>query len=69
MHTARRLLEDEQAQENRVTSSLAGLAVVLSVVVASLFLIHQLQEKAAVEDCLMAQRLNCDAALQHHRQP
>ena len=68
MHTARQAFEDEQAQENRVTSSLAGLAVVLSVVVASLFLIHQLQDKATVEDCLMAQRLNCDATLQHlHR--
>lgn len=68
MQTARQVFEDEQAESNRVTSSLAGLAVVLSVVVASLFLIQQLQDKAIVEDCLMAQRLNCDATLQHlHR--
>lgn len=67
MHTARQVFEDEQAEENRVTSSLAALAFVLSVVVASLFLIHQLQDKAAVEDCLMAQRLNCDPALQRLR--
>ena len=51
-----------------MTSSLAGLALVLLVVVAGLFLIQQLQDKAALEDCLMAQRLNCDAALpQLHR--
>lgn len=68
MRIAQHAYEDEQAEENRVTSSLAGLAVVLCVVVASLFLIQQLQDKAAVEDCLMAQRLNCDATLQQlHR--
>lgn len=52
--------EDDDAEDNRVTSSLAGLAVALLVVVASLFLIHTLANKARVEDCLMAGRFNCE---------
>ena len=55
------LADAEQAESDRVTSSLAGLAVALVIVVSGLFLIHHLQDKAALEDCLMAHRLNCDA--------
>ena len=54
---------DEAAEENRLTASLAGLAVALLVVVAGLFLIQQLRAKARVEDCLMSGRINCDAVL------
>ena len=55
--------EDDEAEDNRVTLSLAGLAVALMVVVASLFVIHILVHKAQVEDCLLAGRSNCDAVL------
>ncbi len=54
---------DEAAEENRLTASLAGLAVALLVVVAGLFLIQHLRDKARIEDCLMSGRFNCDAVL------
>ena len=56
-------IKDEAAEENRLTASLAGLAVALLVVVAGLFLIQHLRDKARVEDCLISGRLNCDAML------
>lgn len=56
-------IEDEAAEEDRLTASLAGLAVALMLVVAGLFLIHHLHDKARIEDCLMAGRFNCDAVL------
>jgi hypothetical protein len=65
-------VEDRNAA-NRQTTSLAGLAVTLLVVVVSLFLLRELHIKAAIEDCLMAGRSNCDAvvaslhATQHQR--
>ena len=55
---------DEAAEEDRLTASLAGLAFALLVVVAGLFLIQHLRDKAQVEDCLMAGRSNCDAVLE-----
>ena len=55
--------EDEQAEANRVTSSLAGLAFALLLVVAGLFLVQQLRDKAQIEDCLLSGRLNCDVLL------
>ena len=54
---------DEAAEENRLTASLAGLAVDVLVVVAGLFLVQHLRDKARVEDCLMSGRSNCDAVL------
>ena len=56
-------INDEAAEENRLTASLAGLAVALLVVVAGLFLVQHLRAKARVEDCLMSGRINCDAVL------
>ncbi len=55
--------EDDQAEENRLTLSLAGLAVALTLVMLGLSLFTQLRDKARVEDCLLAGRLNCDAVL------
>ncbi len=52
---------DEEEAVNRQTASLAGLAVVLLLVVSSLFLIHRLHAASRVEDCLLAGRINCDA--------
>lgn len=57
------VISDEAAEENRLTASLAGLAVALMLVVAGLFLIQHLRDKARIEDCLMSGRLNCDAML------
>ena len=45
---------------NRQTLSLAGLAVTLAVLVASVYLVQRLSHTTRVEDCLMANRLNCD---------
>ena len=55
--------EDEAAEENRLTASLAGLTVALLLVVAGLFLIQHLRDKARIEDCLMSGRFNCDAVV------
>ncbi len=51
--------EAEKAAD-RQTASLAGMAVALALVVAGLFLVHQLHMKSAIEDCLMSGRLNCE---------
>lgn len=56
-------LDGDQAEANRVTASLAALAFMLALVVAGLLLVRALHDKAAVEDCLMAARLNCDAVV------
>ena len=55
--------DEEQEAADRQTMSLAGLAVVLCVVVLSLFVLRQLAAKTAVEDCLMSGRTNCDLVL------
>lgn len=51
--------DEAAAAADRQTSSLAGLAVALLLVVASLYLLHRLAAKAAIEDCLLANRSNC----------
>ncbi len=51
---------EEQADRDRQTSSLAAMAVVLAVVVASLFLVRILGTEGRVEDCLLAGSRNCD---------
>jgi hypothetical protein len=55
--------EDETTAANRQTASLAGLAVVLLLVVLSLELVHVLSASAAIEDCLLAGRRDCDAMM------
>ena len=52
--------ESEQAEANRLTASLAGLAAALLFVVVSLTVIHHLRDEGRIEDCLMAGRNNCD---------
>lgn len=51
--------EAEQQQADRVTSSLAGLALALLLVVLGLFLVQHLLDKAKLEDCLLSGRTNC----------
>ena len=55
--------DTDQAEANRVTNSLAGLAAALLLVVLGLFLVQHLASKARIEDCLLAGRLSCDPAL------
>ena len=59
--TSRR--ESRHDEEDRVTASLAGLAMALALVVACLFLTDHLRIKAQVEDCLLAGRTNCAALI------
>jgi hypothetical protein len=66
MHRISRLVisvDDDQEGADRQTASLAGLAIALLLVVVGLFLVRQLQAKAAIEDCLMSGRNNCAITL------
>jgi hypothetical protein len=51
--------ESRDEQEGRVTSSLAGLAFVLVLVIVGLFLVRVLKKQSDLEDCLMSGRTNC----------
>lgn len=66
----RRIIEayedEKQAEDNRVTASLAGLAMALFLVTIGLFLVQNLSRKARLEDCLLSGRPNCDAMLLRH---
>ena len=57
------VLDDDRQDDDRQTASLAGLAVALALLVASLFLVYQLREKSRVEDCLLAGRQDCVAVV------
>jgi len=54
---------DEAAEVDRLTASLAVLAMDLMLVVACLFLIQHLNDEARMKDCLMSGLRNCDAML------
>ena len=60
------LAEQDEEAANRQTASLAGVAITLLLLVAVLFLVHELQAKVAIEDCLMAGRVHCDWLVQNH---
>ena len=51
--------ESADEQEGRVTSSLAGLAFVLVLVIVGLLLVRVLKKQSELEDCLMSGRTNC----------
>ena len=55
--------EGEQAEANRVTASLAGLAAALLFVVVGLTVVNHLRDQGRVEDCLMSGGNNCDQLL------
>ena len=70
MAQTRRLVysrDEAQAAADRRTSSLAGLALTLFLVVASLYVLHQLASKAVLEDCLLAKRATCDVIISRAR--
>jgi hypothetical protein len=56
-HEARR-----HGDAERQTRSLAALAVILALLVGGLLLARTLHRGAAVEDCLLAGRRDCDRA-------
>ena len=60
------LVEQDDEAANRQTASLAGVAITLLLVVVGLFLVRELHAKAAIEDCLMAGRIQCDWLVQGH---
>ena len=55
--------DEDHEDEDRQTASLAGMAVTLLIVVVCLFLLRELHNKAAIEDCLLAGRNNCDTVV------
>jgi hypothetical protein len=59
----RRAHEDDDDEEpiDLRTKGLMGLALVLLLALASSYLVSALRKEGAIEDCLLAQRLNCDA--------
>lgn len=60
------LVEPDEDVANRQTSSLAGVAITLLLLVIGLFLVRQLHYKSIIEDCLMAGRMQCDWLVQGH---
>ena len=58
MHNA---MDDNERdiEEDRVTASLAGMAVALLLVVVCFFLVQKLEASSKLEDCLLQGRTNC----------
>lgn len=50
---------EEQAEADRQTASLAGLAVSLLLIVLGLFLVQELHAKSQLEDCLLSGQRHC----------
>lgn len=51
---------DEDEDENaRITRSLAGLAVILFLAVAIVFVVQKLRAISNIQDCFMSGRTNC----------
>lgn len=51
--------ESEEEVEQRRTMALLGLIVVLSLAIAGILLVRQLDKKSQLEDCLLSGRTNC----------
>jgi hypothetical protein len=51
--------DDDEAGDDRRTASLAGLAVILFLALAALFLIRELTKVSEIQDCVMQGRSNC----------
>ena len=57
----------DEADENRPSVSLAGLAVILLIVVASLIIVRKLQVRCLIEHCLMAGQPGCEHSVDRLR--
>ena len=51
--------DDDLSGEDRRTASLAGVALILVLALAGLFLIRELTEVSQIQDCVMQGRTNC----------
>jgi hypothetical protein len=51
--------ERQQAEADRTTQSLAGLAVVLFLVVLGFFLTEKLAQATRLQDCILSGRRDC----------
>jgi len=56
-------LEQDAEDSARQTRGLAGIAVILFLALIASYLIQDLRRQGRIEDCLMAQGLNCDALI------
>jgi hypothetical protein len=54
-----RRMDHEEEDEVRRSAALLGLIVVLSLAIAGILLLHALERKSRLEDCLMSGRSNC----------
>jgi hypothetical protein len=54
---------DDDEERARRTSGLAGVAIVLFLALLGSYLIASLRKEGEIEDCLLAQRSNCDALI------
>jgi hypothetical protein len=55
--------DQEDWDTERQTKALAGLGFLLALALIGFYLVVELQKVGQVEDCLLAQRSNCDALL------
>ena len=51
--------DDDLSGEDRRTASLAGVALILVLALAGLFLIRELTEVSQIQDCVMQGHTNC----------
>jgi hypothetical protein len=49
---------DEEGDQRR-SAALIGLIVILALAIAGVWLVRELRQKSALEDCLMSGRTNC----------
>ncbi len=52
-------VDERQEEADRQTASLGAVAITLLLIIIGLFLVRELHAKAALEDCLLAGRTNC----------
>jgi hypothetical protein len=54
-----RRTDREEEDEVRRSAALLGVIVILSLAIAGILLLHALERKSRLEDCLMSGRSNC----------
>ncbi len=52
-------LPDDDNDEDRQTKSLAGIAFLLALLLAGLFLVQKLSATSKLQDCVLSGRANC----------
>jgi hypothetical protein len=53
------MIKRDDDEDNRITSSLAGLAVILLLAVLALALMRRIGTATDLQDCIMSGRTNC----------